>query len=298
MIAVKRGSIAYGPCREWHVVTSIGNNILKPTGVNTVFRAVYRRGRGRRIRRSHRVPSVYAASIYRDVTKIALTPPPRHITLPSSPRATLPRYLSSHLLPLSRSSSKTFSHLLSPSPFILRSISDDASRHQNLSLSLPLSSVYLTIYLSASRNFSLQESTGHPKRRDQKMKKITRGSRFPFLLLRFFYDSTIRSTNQSPHQEPPTTSPPSSRLTHSNKFLLLLLLPLLFPFTSHTFLLSAPSNNRRQECANQENREHCCYVHKQERRVCRVRERHTRCAGASVPHETAEIVLLLSLSLD
>lgn len=155
MIAVKRGSIAYGPCREWHVVTSIGNNILKPTGVNTVFRAVYRRGRGRRIRRSHRVPSVYAASIYRDVTKIALTPPPRHITLPSSPRATLPRLdISPHICFLSRDLprklSPTSSHLLR-----LYSVQSPTTP-QNTKISLSLFLYPLSIYLSASRNFSPQ----------------------------------------------------------------------------------------------------------------------------------------------
>lgn len=119
------------------------------------------------IRRSHRIPSVYAASIYRDVTKIALTPPPRHITLPSSPRldATSPRYLSSHLPPPSRSSSRSsfpprklsrgFSPTFTPSLRLYpRSISNDTSKHQNLSLSsflyLPLS-----IRLSPPRRFSI-----------------------------------------------------------------------------------------------------------------------------------------------
>lgn len=113
------------------------------------------------IRRSHRIPSVYAASIYRDVTKIALTPPPRHITLPSSPRldATSPRYLSSHLPPPSRSSSRSsfpprklsrgFSPTFTPSLRLYpRSISNDTSKHQNLSLFLPLSSfLYLSVCL-------------------------------------------------------------------------------------------------------------------------------------------------------
>lgn len=212
------------------------------------------------IRRSHRIPSVYAASIYRDVTKIALTPPPRHITLPSSPRldATSPRYLSSHLPPPSRSSSRSsfpprklsrgFSPTFTPSLRLYpRSISNDTSKHQNLSLFLPLSSfLYLSVCL---RLEDLQKflSPNPPTvtRKSKKKRKKKNHTWFELSPLRFFYDD---STNQSPHQEPPTTSPPSPRLTHSNKFLPLfhtlfpfLLLPLLFPFTSHTSLFSAPS---------------------------------------------------------
>lgn len=212
------------------------------------------------IRRSHRIPSVYAASIYRDVTKIALTPPPRHITLPSSPRldATSPRYLSSHLPPPSRSSSRSsfpprklsrgFSPTFTPSLRLYpRSISNDTSKHQNLSLFLPLSSfLYLSVCL---RLEDLQKflSPNPPTvtRKSKKKRKKKNHTWLELSPLRFFYDD---STNQSPHQEPPTTSPPSPRLTHSNKFLPLfhtlfpfLLLPLLFPFTSHTSLFSAPS---------------------------------------------------------
>lgn len=212
------------------------------------------------IRRSHRIPSVYAASIYRDVTKIALTPPPRHITLPSSPRldATSPRYLSSHLPPPSRSSSRSsfpprklsrgFSPTFTPSLRLYpRSISNDTSKHQNLSLFLPLSSfLYLSVCL---RLEDLQKflSPNPPTvtRKSKKKRKKKNHTWLEISPLRFFYDD---STNQSPHQEPPTTSPPSPRLTHSNKFLPLfhtlfpfLLLPLLFPFTSHTSLFSAPS---------------------------------------------------------
>lgn len=213
------------------------------------------------IRRSHRIPSVYAASIYRDVTKIALTPPPRHITLPSSPRldATSPRYLSSHLPPPSRSSSRSsfpprklsrgFSPTFTPSLRLYpRSISNDTSKHQNLSLS---SFLYLPFFIypsvSASKiykNFSLQIHQLMTRKSKKKRKKKNH-TWLELSPLRFFYDD---STNQSPHQEPPTTSPPSPRLTHSNKFLPLfhtlfpfLLLPLLFPFTSHTSLFSAPS---------------------------------------------------------
>lgn len=211
------------------------------------------------IRRSHRIPSVYAASIYRDVTKIALTPPPRHITLPSSPRldATSPRYLSSHLPPPSRSSSRSsfpprklsrgFSPTFTSLRLYPRSISNDTSKHQNLSLFLPLSSfLYLSVCL---RLEDLQKflSPNPPTvtRKSKKKRKKKNHTWLEISPLRFFYDD---STNQSPHQEPPTTSPPSPRLTHSNKFLPLfhtlfpfLLLPLLFPFTSHTSLFSAPS---------------------------------------------------------
>lgn len=211
------------------------------------------------IRRSHRIPSVYAASIYRDVTKIALTPPPRHITLPSSPRldATSPRYLSSHLPPPSRSSSRSsfpprklsrgFSPTFTSLRLYPRSISNDTSKHQNLSLFLPLSSfLYLSVCL---RLEDLQKflSPNPPTvtRKSKKKRKKKNHTWLELSPLRFFYDD---STNQSPHQEPPTTSPPSPRLTHSNKFLPLfhtlfpfLLLPLLFPFTSHTSLFSAPS---------------------------------------------------------
>lgn len=212
------------------------------------------------IRRSHRIPSVYAASIYRDVTKIALTPPPRHITLPSSPRldATSPRYLSSHLPPPSRSSSRSsfpprklsrgFSPTFTSLRLYPRSISNDTSKHQNLSLS---SFLYLPFFIypsvSASKiykNFSLQIHQLMTRKSKKKRKKKNH-TWLELSPLRFFYDD---STNQSPHQEPPTTSPPSPRLTHSNKFLPLfhtlfpfLLLPLLFPFTSHTSLFSAPS---------------------------------------------------------
>lgn len=109
------------------------------------------------IRRSHRIPSVYAASIYRDVTKIALTPPPRHITLPSSPRldATSPRYLSSHLPPPSRSSSRSSSP---PENFLAASLlpslrvsvytpvqSPTTLRNTKISLSLPS---FIFLYLS------------------------------------------------------------------------------------------------------------------------------------------------------
>lgn len=211
------------------------------------------------IRRSHRIPSVYAASIYRDVTKIALTPPPRHITLPSSPRldATSPRYLSSHLPPPSRSSSRSsfpprklsrgFSPTFTSLRLYPRSISNDTSKHQNLSLFLPLSSfLYLSVCL---RLEDLQKflSPNPPTvtRKSKKKRKKKNHTWLELSPLRFFYDD---STNQSLHQEPPTTSPPSPRLTHSNKFLPLfhtlfpfLLLPLLFPFTSHTSLFSAPS---------------------------------------------------------
>lgn len=211
------------------------------------------------IRRSHRIPSVYAASIYRDVTKIALTPSPRHITLPSSPRldATSPRYLSSHLPPPSRSSSRSsfpprklsrgFSPTFTSLRLYPRSISNDTSKHQNLSLFLPLSSfLYLSVCL---RLEDLQKflSPNPPTvtRKSKKKRKKKNHTWLELSPLRFFYDD---STNQSPHQEPPTTSPPSPRLTHSNKFLPLfhtlfpfLLLPLLFPFTSHTSLFSAPS---------------------------------------------------------
>ena len=212
------------------------------------------------IRRSHRIPSVYAASIYRDVTKIALTPPPRHITLPSSPRldATSPRYLSSHLPPPSRSSSRSS---FPPENFLAASLlpslrvsvytpvrSPTTLRNTKISLSLP-SFIFLSlsIRLSPPRRFtkiSLSKSTNC----DEEIKKKRKKKNHTWLELsplRFFYDD---STNQSPHQEPPTTSPPSPRLTHSNKFLPLfhtlfpfLLLPLLFPFTSHTSLFSAPS---------------------------------------------------------
>lgn len=122
------------------------------------------------IRRSHRIPSVYAASIYRDVTKIALTPPPRHITLPSSPRldATSPRYLSSHLPPPSRSSSRSsfpprklsrgFSPTFTSLRLYPRSISNDTSKHQNLSLFLPLSSfLYLSVCLRLEDSLFLED---------------------------------------------------------------------------------------------------------------------------------------------
>lgn len=211
------------------------------------------------IRRSHRIPSVYAASIYRDVTKIALTPPPRHITLPSSPRldATSPRYLSSHLPPPSRSSSRSSSP---PENFLAASLlpsrvsvytpvqSPTTLRNTKISLS---SFLYLPFFIypsvSASKiykNFSLQIHQLMTRKSKKKRKKKNH-TWLELSPLRFFYDD---STNQSPHQEPPTTSPPSPRLTHSNKFLPLfhtlfpfLLLPLLFPFTSHTSLFSAPS---------------------------------------------------------
>lgn len=210
------------------------------------------------IRRSHRIPSVYAASIYRDVTKIALTPPPRHITLPSSPRldATSPRYLSSHLPPPSRSSSRSSSP---PENFLAASLlpsrvsvytpvqSPTTLRNTKISLSLPS---FIFLYLSVClRLEDLQKflSPNPPTvtRKSKKKRKKKNHTWLELSPLRFFYDD---STNQSPHQEPPTTSPPSPRLTHSNKFLPLfhtlfpfLLLPLLFPFTSHTSLFSAPS---------------------------------------------------------
>lgn len=152
------------------------------------------------IRRSHRIPSVYAASIYRDVTKIALTPPPRHITLPSSPRldATSPRYLSSHLPPPSRSSSRSsfpprklsrgFSPTFTSLRLYPRSISNDTSKHQNLSLSsflyLPLS-----IRLSPPRRFtkiSLSKSTNCDEEIKKKKKKekshVARDFSFTILL--------------------------------------------------------------------------------------------------------------------
>lgn len=217
------------------------------------------------IRRSHRIPSVYAASIYRDVTKIALTPPPRHITLPSSPRldATSPRYLSSHLPPPSRSSSRSSSP---PENFLAASLlpslrvsvytpvqSPTTLRNTKISLSLPsFIFLYLSVCLRLEDSLFLEDlqkflSPNPPTvtRKSKKKRKKKNHTWLELSPLRFFYDD---STNQSPHQEPPTTSPPSPRLTHSNKFLPLfhtlfpfLLLPLLFPFTSHTSLFSAPS---------------------------------------------------------
>lgn len=152
------------------------------------------------IRRSHRIPSVYAASIYRDVTKIALTPPPRHITLPSSPRldATSPRYLSSHLPPPSRSSSRSSSP---PENFLAASLlpslrvsvytpvqSPTTLRNTKISLSsflyLPLS-----IRLSPPRRFtkiSLSKSTNCDEEIKKKKKKekshVARAFSFTILL--------------------------------------------------------------------------------------------------------------------
>lgn len=186
------------------------------------------------IRRSHHIPSVYAASIYRDVTKIALTPPPRHITLPSSPRldATSPRYLSSHLPPPSRSSSRSSSP---PENFLAASLlpslrvsvytpvqSPTTLRNTKISLSL-LSFIFLSlsIRLSPPRRFtkiSLSKSTNCDEeiKKKKEKRKITRGSRF------LLYDSS-------------TMIP---RINHHIKSHQQLPLPLLVSLTRTSFFLS------------------------------------------------------------
>lgn len=185
------------------------------------------------IRRSHRIPSVYAASIYRDVTKIALTPPPRHITLPSSPRldATSPRYLSSHLPPPSRSSSRSSSP---PENFLAASLlpslrvsvytpvqSPTTLRNTKISLSLPS---FIFLYLSVClRLEDLQKflspnppTVTRKSKKKKEKRKITRGSSF------LLYDSS-------------TMIP---RINHHIKSHQQLPLPLLVSLTRTSFFLS------------------------------------------------------------
>ena len=203
-----------------------------------------------------RLRGVYLSRRHQD--RANSSPSPHYFTILASPR----RYLASISLLASASSlaiflqiflpprklSRGFSPTFTPSLRLYpRSISNDTSKHQNLSLFLPLSSfLYLSVCL---RLEDLQKflSPNPPTvtRKSKKKRKKKNHTWLELSPLRFFYDD---STNQSPHQEPPTTSPPSPRLTHSNKFLPLfhtlfpfLLLPLLFPFTSHTSLFSAPS---------------------------------------------------------
>lgn len=204
-----------------------------------------------------RLRGVYLSRRHQD--RANSSPSPHYFTILASPR----RYLASISLLASASSlaiflqiflpprklSRGFSPTFTPSLRLYpRSISNDTSKHQNLSLS---SFLYLPFFIypsvSASKiykNFSLQIHQLMTRKSKKKRKKKNH-TWLELSPLRFFYDD---STNQSPHQEPPTTSPPSPRLTHSNKFLPLfhtlfpfLLLPLLFPFTSHTSLFSAPS---------------------------------------------------------
>lgn len=191
------------------------------------------------IRRSHRIPSVYAASIYRDVTKIALTPPPRHITLPSSPRldATSPRYLSSHLPPPSRSSSRSSSP---PENFLAASLlpslrvsvytpvqSPTTLRNTKISLSLPsFIFLYLSVCLRLEDSLFLEDlqkflspnppTVTRKSKKKKEKRKITRGSRF------LLYDSS-------------TMIP---RINHHIKSHQQLPLPLLVSLTRTSFFLS------------------------------------------------------------
>lgn len=288
-MTAKRGSIVYGPYREWHITSVSVINILKrPTGVTITIvfsrRVSWWTGESEYSPHTIRLRGVYLSRRHQD--RANSSPSPHYFTILAS-RSTLPRLASASSLAIFLERILPPENFLAASPSspptllrLLRSISNHTPKHENLSLSLSLSSIYLSIY--SSSRFSIRSEIYKSLSPNPGPPSVTRHELPPknqknhtWLEVSFFScdSSTIPPDRRINHhnQEPPPTSPPSSRLTHSNKFLslfhtlsFLLLLPLLFPFHfSHFPLLRPTSNDRRQGCVNRENRqrrEHCRYV--------------------------------------
>lgn len=232
-MTAKRGSIVYGPYREWHITSVSVINILKrPTGVTITIvfsrRVSWWTGESEYSPHTIRLRGVYLSRRHQD--RANSSPSPHYFTILAS-RSTLPRLASASSLAIFLERILPPENFLAASPSspptllrLLRSISNHTPKHENLSLSLSLSSIYLSIYLSVFQIFysirdlqiSLSKSGSTIRdatRASPKKSKKSHVARGFLLLLRFFYDST-RSTNQSP-QSRATTNFPSLFSSHS-----------------------------------------------------------------------------------
>lgn len=231
-MTAKRGSIVYGPYREWHITSVSVINILKrPTGVTITIvfsrRVSWWTGESEYSPHTIRLRGVYLSRRHQD--RANSSPSPHYFTILAS-RSTLPRLASASSLAIFLERILPPENFLAASPSspptllrLLRSISNHTPKHENLSLSLSLSSIYLSIY--SSSRFSIRSEiykSLSPKSRSTirdatraspKKSKKSHVARGFLLLLRFFYDST-RSTNQSP-QSRATTNFPSLFSSHS-----------------------------------------------------------------------------------
>lgn len=233
-MTAKRGSIVYGPYREWHITSVSVINILKrPTGVTITIvfsrRVSWWTGESEYSPHTIRLRGVYLSRRHQD--RANSSPSPHYFTILAS-RSTLPRLASASSLAIFLERilppPKTFSRLLPPHhlPFSVYSVQSPTTlRNTKISLSLFLYPLYIYLSIYPSSRFSIRSeiyeslspNPGSPSvtrhelpPKNQKKSHVARGF---LLLLRFFYDST-RSTNQSP-QSRATTNFPSLFSSHS-----------------------------------------------------------------------------------
>lgn len=229
-MTAKRGSIVYGPYREWHITSVSVINILKrPTGVTITIvfsrRVSWWTGESEYSPHTIRLRGVYLSRRHQD--RANSSPSPHYFTILAS-RSTLPRLASASSLAIFLERILPPENFLAaspsspPSPFTPFNLQPHSETRKSLSLSFFI--LYISIYLFVFQIFysirdlqiSLSKSGSTIRdatRASPKKSKKSHVARGFLLLLRFFYDST-RSTNQSP-QSRATTNFPSLFSSHS-----------------------------------------------------------------------------------
>lgn len=179
-MTAKRGSIVYGPYREWHITSVSVINILKrPTGVTITIvfsrRVSWWTGESEYSPHTIRLRGVYLSRRHQD--RANSSPSPHYFTILAS-RSTLPRLASASSLAIflerilpPRKLSRGFSLLTTyPSPFTPFNLQPHSETRKSLSLSFFI--LYISIYLSIRlpdflfdprfTNLSLQIRVHHP----------------------------------------------------------------------------------------------------------------------------------------